>query len=64
MQSSLSRHNIRLHKDDLAWLRETYPDLSASAVIRTLIQRHRRALRGKIGKWSAPDAITITESRP
>jgi hypothetical protein len=60
----LTRHNIRLHKDDITWLRETYPDLSASAVIRTLIERHRRELEAKHPYRRPPDALTITESRP
>ena len=61
MQSSLTRHNIRLHKDDITWLRETYPDLSASAIIRTLIQRHRRDLERR--KPFRPALDLITESR-
>ena len=60
----LTRHNIRLHKDDIAWLQETYPNLSASAVIRTLIERHRRDLRSKPKKPAPTDILTITESRP
>ena len=65
MQSQLRRHNVWLHKDDMTWLRETYPNLSAAMVIRTLIQRHRRDLEGKHPiKHPHPDILTMTESRP
>jgi hypothetical protein len=47
---NLTRHNIQLNTGDLAWLQDTYPNISAASIIRTLIQRHRREVETAVDR--------------
>lgn len=55
---NLTRHNILLKAGDLTWLQETYPSIGAAAIIRTLVEKHRREIEQKVNLEAPIETLT------
>lgn len=60
----LTKHSIYLKKEDMERLRDTYPEVGAAAIVRTLITKHLREIEAKVDAAHPIHTIDTLKDHP